>query len=144
MHHARQSIYTPATSGLEALLLFFCFVYLLICKNLPAVQETRFFPWVGKIPWRRKWQPTPAFLPGKPIDSRAWQTTVHGVTKKSDMIQQLNSNTINSVYMSNRISQVIPPAPPFCHWGTFICSLHLCFLPFASKNIFIFLNLCIH
>ena len=24
-----------------------------------------FNPWVGKIPWRRKWQPTPIFLPGK-------------------------------------------------------------------------------
>ena len=24
-----------------------------------------FDPWVGKMPWRRKWQPTPAFLPGK-------------------------------------------------------------------------------
>ena len=24
-----------------------------------------FNPWVGKIPWRRKWQPTPALLPGK-------------------------------------------------------------------------------
>ena len=22
-------------------------------------------PWVGKIPWRRKWQPTPVFLTGK-------------------------------------------------------------------------------
>ena len=22
-------------------------------------------PWVGKIPWRRKWQPTPVFLPGE-------------------------------------------------------------------------------
>ena len=22
-------------------------------------------PWVGKIPWRRKWQPTPVLLPGK-------------------------------------------------------------------------------
>ena len=25
----------------------------------------RFNPWVGKIPWRRKWQATPVFLPGK-------------------------------------------------------------------------------
>ena len=24
-----------------------------------------FDPWVGKIPWRRKWQPTLGFLPGK-------------------------------------------------------------------------------
>ena len=25
-----------------------------------------FDPWVGKMPWKRKWQPTPIFLPGKP------------------------------------------------------------------------------
>ena len=25
----------------------------------------RFDPWVGMSPWRRKWQPTPVFLPGK-------------------------------------------------------------------------------
>ena len=24
-----------------------------------------FDPWVGKIPWRREWQPTPVFLPGE-------------------------------------------------------------------------------
>ena len=30
-----------------------------------------FDPWVGKIPWRRKWQPTPIFLPGKPHGQRS-------------------------------------------------------------------------
>ena len=25
--------------------------------------DTGFHPWVGKIPWRRKWPPTPVFLP---------------------------------------------------------------------------------
>ena len=25
----------------------------------------RFHPWVGKIPWRRQWQPIPEFLPGE-------------------------------------------------------------------------------
>ena len=34
-------------------------------KNLPAMQETRFDPWVGKIPWSREWLPTPVFLPGE-------------------------------------------------------------------------------
>ena len=34
-------------------------------KCLPAVRETRFNPWVGKIPWRRKWQSIPVLLPGK-------------------------------------------------------------------------------
>ena len=32
-----------------------------------------FDPWVGKIPWRRKWQPTPVFLPG---ESHGWRSLV--------------------------------------------------------------------
>ena len=34
-------------------------------KNPPAMQRPGFDPWVGKIPWRRAWQSTPAFLPGE-------------------------------------------------------------------------------
>ena len=34
-------------------------------KNLHAMEETGFDPWVGKIPWTREWQPTPIFLPGE-------------------------------------------------------------------------------
>ena len=34
-------------------------------KNLPAMRRLGSDPWVRKIPWRRKWQPTPVFLPGK-------------------------------------------------------------------------------
>ena len=41
-----------------------------------------FDPWVGKIPWRRKWQPTPVYLLGNPMDRKAWQATVHRVTKR--------------------------------------------------------------
>ena len=36
-----------------------------LVKNLPAKQETGFDPWVGKIPWRRKCQPTLVILPGE-------------------------------------------------------------------------------
>ena len=28
-------------------------------------RRCKFDPWVRKIPWRRKWQPTPVFLPGE-------------------------------------------------------------------------------
>ena len=31
----------------------------------------RFDPWVGTIPWRRKWQPTPVFLPGESHGQRS-------------------------------------------------------------------------
>ena len=34
-------------------------------KCLPTTWETVFSPWVGKISWRRKWQPTLVFLPGE-------------------------------------------------------------------------------
>ena len=34
-------------------------------ENVPAVQETGFDPWIGKIPWRREWQPTSVFSPGE-------------------------------------------------------------------------------
>ena len=30
-----------------------------------------FDPWLGKIPWRRKWQPTPVILPGKSHGQRS-------------------------------------------------------------------------
>ena len=31
----------------------------------PQCGRPGFDPWVGNIPWRRKWQPTPVLLPGK-------------------------------------------------------------------------------
>ena len=34
--------------------------------SLPARGRPRFDPWVGKIPWRRAWQPTQVFLPEEP------------------------------------------------------------------------------
>ena len=40
-------------------------------KNLPAIRRPRFNQWVGKILWRREWQPTPVFLPGKPHGQRS-------------------------------------------------------------------------
>ena len=45
-------------------------------NNPPAVQETDAGdgcsnPWVRKILWRRKWQPTPTFLPGKFHEQRS-------------------------------------------------------------------------
>ena len=52
-----------------------------------------FFPWVGKIPWRREWLPIPVFLPGK---SHGWRSLT-GYSpwgcKESDMTKQLSMHT---------------------------------------------------
>ena len=49
-----------------------------------------FYPWVGKIPWRRKWHPTPVLLPEK---FHGWRNLV-GYSpwghKESDMTEQFH------------------------------------------------------
>ena len=53
----------------------------------------RFDPWVRKILWRRKWQPTPVFLPGKSHGQRRLVGyIIHGVAKELDTTCQLNNN----------------------------------------------------
>ena len=49
---------------------YLCYYLFTVSLGLPggASQETQvrgFDPWVGKIPWRRAWQPTPVFLSEK-------------------------------------------------------------------------------
>ncbi|CAN0569506.1 unnamed protein product [Rangifer tarandus platyrhynchus] len=61
-----------------------------------------FNPWVGKISWRRKWQPTPVFLPGEFHGRGAWQATVHGVTE--------STHTCTSLL--NLPPRSPPPRPP--------------------------------
>ena len=41
----------------------------------------RFDSWVGKIPWRIKWNPLQYSCLENPMDRGAWQATVHGVSK---------------------------------------------------------------
>ena len=55
--------------------------FIILIKGLPLqlnVKEStcqckrhEFDPWVWKIPWKRKWQPTPVFLPGKSHGQRS-------------------------------------------------------------------------
>ena len=58
-----------------------------VVKNLPVnagdMEDIDSDPWVRNIPWRRKWQPAPVFLPGKSQGQRSWWATVHGVSKES-------------------------------------------------------------
>ena len=41
-------------------------------KNPPTIQDPRFDPRVGKIPWSRKWLPIPGFFPGESLDRGDW------------------------------------------------------------------------
>ena len=58
-------------------------------KNLPAMQEAGFDPWVGKIPWRREWLPTPVFLPQEFHGQRSLVAYSPWDHKESDTTEQL-------------------------------------------------------
>ena len=49
-----------------------------------------FDPWVGKIPWRRKWQPTPVFLAGESHGQRSLVGYSLRGHKESDMAERLH------------------------------------------------------
>ena len=59
-------------------------------KNPPAMQEPKFDPWVGKISWRRKWQPTPVFLPGESHGQGSLAGYSPWVPKELDTTEQLH------------------------------------------------------
>ena len=58
-------------------------------KNLPTMQEIWIDPWIRKIPWRRGWQSTPVFLPGKFYGQRSLMAYSQRGRKESDMTEQL-------------------------------------------------------
>jgi len=41
------------------------------CRRHKRQKRHEFDPWVGKSPWRRKWQPTAVFLPRKSYRQRS-------------------------------------------------------------------------
>ena len=68
--------------------------------------------WVGKIPQRRKWQPTPVFLPG---ESYAQRSLVHGITKSKT---QLNDLTLFTFHPLPLESPSHPNSPTHPAWAT--------------------------
>ena len=53
------------------------------CNAGEYLQHKRreFDPWVRKIPWRRKWLPTPDSCLGNPMERGAWGSLVHGAAR---------------------------------------------------------------
>ena len=59
--------------------------------------------------WRRKWQPTPVFLPGEnPREGRAWWAAVYGVTQSWTRLKQLSSRLL--------FISPLPPPPKIIAW----------------------------
>ena len=120
--------YTEKTSGWErtsaSSLTVFCFISGMIpgLPRWPSGKESAcpfcrlgFNPSVGKIPYRRKWQPTPVFLPGNPLDRGTWWATVRGVARvRHDLVTKRQeqtswNDTPAPILQSGASSPVAPP-----------------------------------
>ena len=64
-----------------------------VVKNLPAN------PWVRKIPWSRKWQPTSVFMPGKFHGQRSLVDYSSWSCKELDTTEQLSTHNKNNSYV---------------------------------------------
>ena len=78
----------------------------LSCKE-PACQcrRHRFDPWIWKTPWRRKWQPTPVFLPGESQGQSSLADYSPWSHKESDTNERLSMNT------ARKSTWKVPPPP---------------------------------
>ena len=56
-----------------------------------------FDPWFGKIPWRRKWQPTPVLLPEKSHGRRSLAGYRPWGCKELDMTERLHFTSIQYI-----------------------------------------------
>ena len=100
-------------------------------------RRRQFHPWVGKIPWRRAWQPTPVFLPRESHGQRSLGGYSPWGHKESDATWQLNktlryqklnyqteiqsTKTLESSHILNKIYGVKKSELPD------YCSYHLCY-----------------
>ena len=75
-------------------------------------------PWVGKIPWRRKWQPAPVFLPGKSHGQRSLGGYSPWGHKESDMTERLSTHPpllCSNQHLMPSTHLLQPPCPQSPH-----------------------------
>ena len=100
----------------------FFLIYFRYVSLAQTVKNRRceFDPWVGKITWKRKCQPSPIVLPGEFHGHReAWRARVHRVTKSWTPLSDWHFHFFFSY---------------ICRYFLLVCCLFLCF--FHSLNVF--------
>ena len=90
--------------------------------HLPTMRRPRFNPWIRTISWRRKWQPTPVFLPGKShgqrglVDYSPWSCKESDTTERFHLsflyVHHVGYNTFTMIVCLNSNTCLYhPPCP---------------------------------
>ena len=102
-----------------------------------------FYPWVGKIPWRREWQFDPVFLPGKSHGQRSQWASVYGVkeqdtksrSQRTGMYPTTRRGCSSTIHVP--IPQGLPP-PVFLFQNTLEMMIKLTLRVIWSKKVLTF------
>ena len=82
------------------------------------LKRRRFNAWVGMILWRRKWQPTPVFLPAVSYGQRSLVGYSPQGHKELDMTERLSMPHAQIQYVAN--DGLFPMAQPYFS-SNFLC-----------------------
>ena len=104
-----------------------------------------FNPWVGKITWRRKWKPSPVFLPGESCGRRNLVGYSPRGHKESDTTEPLHLSPFSSVQFSHSVmsdslqphesQHSRPPCPSPTHRSTPGLPVHHQLLEFTQTHV---------
>ena len=92
----------------------------LAVKKLPTNagdMRLRFDLWVGKIPWKRKWQTTPVLLPRKSLRQRSLAGYSLWGRKESDVTERLTHLVIFTSSIPTELSCVCSVVRLLCPWN---------------------------
>ena len=82
--------------------------------------------------WRRKWQPTPVFLPGESRDEGAWWAAIYGVTQSRTRLTQLSGTSSSNSCLVIQIAYASQLTPVHISkiwlFKKHVCSFHFIFL----------------
>ena len=90
----------------------------LVVKNQPAnvgdIKRHGFYPWMGKIPWRRTWIPTQVFLSGESHGQRSLAGSIGSIG-----LHRVRPNWSDLAQRHEDYRGNIPDPPPFCTTAPF-------------------------
>ena len=85
--------------------------------------RSRFDPWFGKIPWRRKWQSFPVFLPGEFHGQENLAGSVHGLQSRtwlSNSHFHFQGHYTEMISLNLKVHLVCPLDSTLSHYKYFI------------------------
>ena len=89
--------------------------------------------------WRRKWQPTPVFVPGESQGREAWWAAVYGVTQSRTRLKRCSSSSNSKPYL-HYFKHYLTVVYNFLN---FLCSKVWTFKSIFVNNISLYFILCV-